>query len=40
MHFLLFPRSINYNCAFQCNKSSTPSLSIWFWLNMWFLSSP
>jgi hypothetical protein len=28
MHFLLFPRSINYNCAFQCNKSSTPSLSI------------
>jgi hypothetical protein len=28
MHFLPFPQSINYNYAFQCNKSSTPSLSI------------
>ncbi len=39
-HFLRFPWSINYNYAFQCNKSSTPSLSIWFWLRIWlfFLS--
>jgi hypothetical protein len=39
-HFLPFPRSINYDCAFQCNKSSTPSLSIWLWLKHWFLSFP
>jgi hypothetical protein len=30
-----FLRSINYNCAPQCNKSSTPSLLIWFWLKIW-----
>ncbi len=30
-----FLRSINYNCAPQCNKSSTPSLSPWFWLKIW-----
>jgi hypothetical protein len=40
IHFFLFPRSINYNYAFQCNKSSTPSLSIWFWLKHRFLSFP
>jgi hypothetical protein len=40
MHFLPFPWSINYDCTFQCNKSSTLSLSIWFWLNLWFLFSP
>jgi hypothetical protein len=28
MHFFSFLRSINYDCAFQCNKSSTPSLLI------------
>jgi hypothetical protein len=39
-HFFPFSRSINYNYAFQCNKSSTPSLSIWFWLKHWFLSFP
>jgi hypothetical protein len=38
-HFLPFPWSINYNYASQCNKSSTPSLSIWFWLKIWFFSS-
>jgi hypothetical protein len=33
----LFPflRSINYDCAPQCNKSLTPSLSIWFRLKIW-----
>jgi hypothetical protein len=31
-HFL---RSINHNCAPQYNKSSTPSLLIWFWLKIW-----
>jgi hypothetical protein len=40
LHFFLFPRSINYDFASQCNKSSTPSLSIWFWLKILFLSSP
>ncbi len=39
-HFLPFPQFINYDFAFQCNKSSTPSLSIWFWLKHWFLSFP
>jgi hypothetical protein len=39
-HFLAFPWSINYDCACQCNKSFTPSLSIWFWLKIWFFSSP
>jgi hypothetical protein len=33
--FFPFLRSINYNCAPQCNKSSTPSLSSWFWLKIW-----
>jgi hypothetical protein len=28
MHFFPFPRFINYDCALQCNKSSTISLSI------------
>jgi hypothetical protein len=37
---LPFFRSINYNCAPQCNKSFTPSLSIWFWLRIWPFSSP
>ncbi len=32
--FLRFPWSINYDYAFRCNKSFTPSLSIWFWF--WF----
>jgi hypothetical protein len=40
MHFLPFFWSINYNYVSQCNKSSTPSLLIWFWLKLWFLSSP
>jgi len=26
--FFHFPQSINYDCAIQCNKSFTPSLSI------------
>ncbi len=39
-HSLPFFRSINYDYAFQCNKSFTPSLSIWFWLKHWFLSFP
>ncbi len=30
-----FLRSINHNCPPQCNKFSTPSLSIWFWLKIW-----
>jgi hypothetical protein len=29
-----FFQSINYNCTPQCNKSSTPSLSLWFWLKI------
>jgi hypothetical protein len=40
MHFLPFLWSINYDYAFQCNKSSTPSLSTWFWLKNLFLSFP
>jgi len=32
--FFPFPRSINYDCTTQCNKSFTPSLSIWFWLKI------
>ncbi len=36
--FLLFPWPINYNHTSRCNKSSTHSLSIWFWLN--FFSFP
>ncbi len=39
-HLFPFPWSINYDYASQCNKSSTPSLSIWFWLKLWFFSSP
>jgi hypothetical protein len=38
--FLPFLQSINYNYTFQCNKSFTPSLWIWFWLKIWFFSSP
>jgi hypothetical protein len=37
MHFLPFPWPINYNYASWCNKSFTHSLSIWFWLNIYFL---
>jgi hypothetical protein len=32
--FFPFPRSINYDRAFQCNKSFTPSLSIIFCLKI------
>ncbi len=39
-NFLPFPWSINYKCTYQCNKCSTPSLSIWFWFKIWFFSSP
>jgi hypothetical protein len=39
-HFLPLLRSINYDCAFQCNKSSTLSLLIWFWLKILLFSSP
>jgi hypothetical protein len=39
-HFLPFPQSINFDYASQCNKSSTPSLLIWFWLKFWFFSFP
>ncbi len=35
MPFFPFFRSINYDYAPQCNKSFTPSLSIWFWLKIW-----
>ncbi len=38
--FFHFFRSINYDCTSQCNKSFTPSLSIWFWLKIWPFSSP
>jgi len=38
--FLPSPRSINYDFTSQCNKSFTPSLSIWFWLKIWPFSSP
>jgi hypothetical protein len=34
--FFPFPRSINYDFASRCNKSFIPSLSIWFWLKIWF----
>jgi len=34
MPFFHFLRSINYDCTPQCNKSFTPSLSIWFWLKV------
>ena len=34
MPFLPFPRSINYDHAFQCNKSFTPSLLIIFCLKI------
>jgi hypothetical protein len=40
MPFFPFLQSINYDCAPQCNKSFTPSLSIWFWLKIWPFSSP
>jgi hypothetical protein len=36
MHFLPFPWPINYDRASWCNKSSTPSLPIWFWLKIYF----
>jgi hypothetical protein len=35
-HSLPFPWLINYNCASRCNKYFTPSLSIWFWLKVYF----
>jgi hypothetical protein len=38
--FFPFPPSINYGWASPCKKSSTPSLSISFWLKFWFFSSP
>jgi hypothetical protein len=38
-HFFSFPWFINYDYASQCNKSSTLSLSIWFWLKIWIFSS-
>ncbi len=38
-HFIPCPWPINYDCASQCNKS-THSLSIWFWLKIWFFSFP
>ncbi len=40
MSFFPFPRFVNYDYAPQCNKSFTPSLSIWFWLKIWPFSSP
>jgi len=40
MPFFPFLRSINYDCTPQCNKSFTPSLSIWFWLKIWPFSFP
>ncbi len=36
-HFLPFPWPINYDCASRCNKSSTHSSPIWFWLNIFFI---
>jgi hypothetical protein len=39
-HFFSFLRSINYACASQFDESSTPTLSIRFWLKLWFLLSP
>ncbi len=38
--FFLFLWFINYDYTPQCNKSFTPSLSIWFWLKIWHFSSP
>jgi len=38
--FLPFLQSINYDCASRCNKSFTPSSSIWFWLKIRFFSFP
>jgi hypothetical protein len=35
--FFPFLWSINYDRAFWCNKSFTPSFSIWFCLKIWFL---
>jgi hypothetical protein len=34
MPFFLFPWPINYNHASWCTKSSTHSLSSWFWLKI------
>jgi hypothetical protein len=39
-HFFPFLWSINYDYTSQCYKSSTLSLLIWFWLKIWFFSSP
>jgi hypothetical protein len=39
-HFIFFLWPINYDWAFQCNKSSTHSLLIWFWFKIWFFSFP
>ncbi len=36
MHFLPFFLHINYNHTSWCNKSSTHSLPIWFWSNIFF----
>ncbi len=36
IHFLPFPWPINYNCASRCKKSFIHSLSIWFWLKIFF----
>jgi hypothetical protein len=38
MHSLPFPWPINYNSAYWCNKFSTHSLLIWFWLKIFFIS--
>jgi hypothetical protein len=35
-HFLSFPWPINYDHAFQWNKSYAHSLPIWFWLKISF----
>jgi hypothetical protein len=35
-HFFPFPWPINYNRASWCNKSSTHSSPIWFWLKIFF----
>jgi hypothetical protein len=35
-HLFIFPSLINYNLASWCNKSSTHSLLIWFWLKVSF----
>ncbi len=36
--FFIFPWPINYNHTSRCNKSSTHSLPIWFWLKIFSLS--